>query len=88
MNQNLFDAIDTDNVGSIDINQVEAFIREFLRGNQCEQSVDTNFEDEHENLFKMIQENESGRLNVEELGKCLWELLRQQIQNLQKRLEQ
>ena len=33
MCKNIFDAIDTDNVGTLEVSQVEQFVRSFLRGN-------------------------------------------------------
>ena len=88
MNRNLFDAMDTDNKGSIDCNQVETFIREFLRGDQKEGEIDTNFEHWHEGTFKMLRDNEAGEVTMEELAKVLWELLRYQVVCLQRRLEE
>jgi len=33
MTNNIYDAIDTDNSGTLEVDQVEQFVREFLKGN-------------------------------------------------------
>jgi hypothetical protein len=33
MNKNIFDAIDVDNTGTLEVDQVEIFVRNFLLGN-------------------------------------------------------
>ena len=33
MTRNIYDAIDTDNSGTLEVSQVEQFVRNFLRGN-------------------------------------------------------
>ena len=70
MAKTLFDAIDTENEGTIDCSHVEAFCRDFIRGD-CKYDVDTNFEEEHQEAFQMLQENEAGVCNIEELSKFL-----------------
>ena len=66
--------MDTDNVGTIECKQVEQFCREFLRGDDLES--DTNFEGEQTTAFKMLKDNEAGYVNLDDLSKFLWELLR------------
>ena len=87
MAKNIYDAIDTDNEGSLKVGQVETFVRLFLAGNQVEGQTNTSFEDSHEQVFKMLQENESGEVNYDELSKFLNELLKNQVKQLQIRLE-
>ena len=36
MTKNIYDAIDTDNAGTLEVSQVEEFVRNFLKGNQIE----------------------------------------------------
>ena len=48
MTKNIYDAIDTDNVGTLQVNQVETFVRNFLKGNQIEGQQNTSFEDRHD----------------------------------------
>ena len=48
MAKNIYDAIDTDNEGSLKVGQVETFVRLFLAGNQVEGQTNTSFEDSHE----------------------------------------
>ena len=44
MTKNIYDAIDTDNEGTIRVNQVEDFVRKFLKGNQIEGQTNTAFD--------------------------------------------
>ena len=71
MTKNIYDAIDTDNAGTLEVGAVEIFVRSFLKGNQVEGQINTSFEDYHEETFKMLQDNESGELTLDELGRWL-----------------
>ena len=62
MCKNIFDAIDTDNVGTLEVSQVEQFVRSFLRGNQVPGQINTSFEDSHNQIFKILKDNESGEI--------------------------
>ncbi len=88
MCKNIFDAIDTDNVGTLEVSQVEQFVRSFLRGNQVPGQINTSFEDSHNQIFKILKDNESGEITQDELGKFLNELLKNQVKMLQIKLEQ
>ena len=79
MSKNIYDAIDTDNEGTLKVSQVESFVREFLRGNQIEGQTNTSFEEDNEQILKMLNDNESGEVNLDELGKFLNELLKNQV---------
>ena len=69
--------MDTDNIGTIDCSQVEQFCQEFLRGDELQSDEkNTNFESEQQAAFKMLKDNEAGRVNLDDLSKFLWELLR------------
>ena len=87
MTKNIYDAIDTDNEGTLKVEQVETFVRLFLKGNQIEGQTNTSFEESHDQVFKILQENESGEVNLDELSKFLNELLKNQVKALQVRLE-
>ena len=87
MNKNIYDAIDTDNEGVLNVGQVETFVRLFLKGYQIEGTINTSFDEQHDEVFKMLTENESGEVNIDELGKFLTELLKNQGKVLQIRLE-
>ena len=52
MTTNIYDAIDTDNAGTLPIPAVETFIKNFLRGNQVEGELNTDFSEKHELVFK------------------------------------
>ena len=82
MTSNLYDAIDTDNEGTIRVTQVEDFVRKFLKGNQIEGQISTAFDEDHDHIFKMLSENESGEVNLDELGKFVSALLRNQVKVL------
>ena len=85
--KNMYDACDTDNVGVIAVKQVEIFIRDVLRGDQKEGFANTSFEKENEEIFKLLEENESGEVTFDELSKFLLELLKNQVSQLQRRVE-
>ena len=82
MTKNIYDAIDTDNEGTIRVIQVEEFVKKFLKGNQVEGQTNTAFDEDHDHVFKMLSENESGEVNLDELGKFVSELLRNQVKVL------
>ena len=82
MNKNIFDAIDTDNVGVLEVDKVEVFVRSFLRGHQVEGQPNTSFEGMHDQIFSKMKENESGELTLDDLGKFLNELLKHQVKLL------
>ena len=87
--KNIYDAIDSEGKGSIAIPEVESFVRDFLRGDQSSHGeLNTNFESENENVFKMLNENESGEVTMEELSKFLDSLLKNQVRLLAQRVEQ
>ena len=89
MNQNIFDAIDNNNLGVLDAAQVEIFIRAFLRGNQVEGTINTSFEMQHDLLIKrLFQINDENELTLEDLTKFMGELMKQQIRMLTIRLEE
>ena len=71
MTKNIYDAIDEDNSGTIEVDQIEKFVRLFLRGNSEDGDSHTSFENNHEEIFKILRQNENGELTQEELGKFL-----------------
>ena len=88
MTSNIYDAIDTDNAGTLEVDKVESFVRTFLKGNQVEGQINSSFEEENVKVFKLLQDNEAGELTIDELGKFLNELLKNQVLQLQARLEE
>ena len=74
--KNIYDAMDTETLGTIKTDLVESFIRDVLRGDQKEGEINTSFEKENEDQFKILHENESGEVTLEELSKFLQELLK------------
>ena len=79
LTSNVYDAIDTDNAGTLEVEMVENFVRTFLRGNQIEGQVNTSFEEDNTSIFKVLAENESGELTIDDLGRFLFELLKSQV---------
>ena len=83
INKSIFDAIDTDNSGTLERNEVHSFVESLLVGIQTEdeQAYDTN--ERHRIVFSVLDENESGEITLDELGKFLRELFKEQIKELQ-----
>ena len=88
MTKNIYDAIDTDNAGTLEVGQVEFFVKQFLKGNQIEGQINTSFEDKHDTVFQILKDNESGEVTIDELGKFLNELLKNQVKQLQIKVEE
>ena len=90
INKAIFDAIDTDNSGTLERDEVESFIKGLLKGVHTDESGMNNggdFEDRHRIVFALLDENESGEITLDELGKFLRELFKEQIKELQEALE-
>ena len=51
MCKNMYDAIDTDNEGTLPCAQVEAFVVDFLRGSQKDGEINTDSSKDHEESF-------------------------------------
>jgi len=80
INKSIFDAIDTDNSGTLEKDEVLSFVKELVRG------VDSTaplLDDRYRQVFQILDENESGEITMDELGKFLRELFKEQIQELQ-----
>ena len=83
INKSIFDAIDTDNSGTLEREEVESFVKSLLVGihNDEEEEYDQN--ERHRIVFGVLDENESGEITLDELGKFLRELFKEQIKELQ-----
>ena len=82
INKSIFDAIDTDNSGTLEREEVESFVKSLLVGiHQEEEDYDQN--ERHRIVFGVLDENESGEITLDELGKFLRELFKEQIKELQ-----
>ena len=81
INKSIFDAIDTDNSGTLEKEEVESFVKGLLKGINDESAED--FEERHKIVFSVLDENESGEITLDELGKFLRELFKEQIKELQ-----
>ena len=83
INKSIFDAIDTDNSGSLDKEEVETFIKGLLKGIHSGQGIsDEEIEERFKMVFNVLDENDSGEITLEELGKFLRELFKDQIKEL------
>lgn len=80
INKSVFDAIDTDNSGTLEKEEVEVFVKGLLKGVTDE--TDEQFEEKHKMVFSVLDENESGEITLDELGKFLRELFKEQIKTL------
>ena len=58
-----------------------------MRGNQIEGQINTDFEKDNEVIFSKLKENEAGELTYDELGKFIYELLKNQVKALRQKLE-
>jgi len=83
INKSIFDAIDTDNSGTLERDEVESFVKSLLVGitNDEEEEYDQN--ERHRIVFGVLDENDSGEITLDELGKFLRELFKEQIKELQ-----
>ena len=88
MTRNIYDAIDTESSGTLQVEEVEIFVRNFLKGNQIEGQINTSFEDRHDEVFKQLRSNnEGGDVTIEELGKFLNDLFKNQVKELKIKVE-
>jgi Ca2+-binding EF-hand superfamily protein len=77
INKAIFDAIDTDNSGTLERDEVESFIKGLLKGIHTGDSFMQDLEDRHRMVFSLLDENESGEITLDELGKFLRELFKE-----------
>jgi len=84
INNAIFDAIDTDNSGTLERDEVESFIKGLLKGvHNGEGSIfGGDIDGRLEVVFALLDENESGEITLDELGKFLRELFKEQIKEL------
>ena len=54
MVRNIYDAIDNEKTGTLRVDLVEKFVRDFMRGEQIEGHINTNFEPQNEEIFKKL----------------------------------
>lgn len=74
----MYDAIDTDNESTLQVDQVREFMINFLRGNTNPEYVsETSMNEIHENgMIKQLEDFETGELTLEDLSKFLTEFLK------------
>ena len=94
INKSIFDAIDTDNSGTLEKDEVEVFIKDMLRSMDLDYSRNNHLDsqpslidDRYRNVFSVLDENESGEITIDELGKFLRELFKEQVRELQEVIE-
>ena len=88
MTKNMYDAMDDDSEGTLKCNLVEQFFREFLKGTQVEGQINTDFSNDHDHVFKILRENESGEVTIDELCSFTRELMKSHVDLLREKLEQ
>ncbi len=82
INKSIFDAIDTDNSGTLERDEVEQFIKSLLVGIGTAED-EAEIAERNKAIFGALDENESGEITLDELGKFLRELFKEQIKELQ-----
>ena len=88
INKSIFDAIDTDNSGSLEKEEVETFVKGLLKGIHSSDGDERNdLQERHKIVFSVLDDNESGEITLDELGKFLRELFKDQIKELQEGVE-
>ena len=83
INKSIFDAIDTDNSGTLEREEVESFVKSLLVGIHNDEDEEYDQNERHRIVFGVLDENESGEITLDELGKFLRELFKEQIKELQ-----
>ena len=76
INKSIFDAIDTDNSGTLERDEVEGFVKGLLKGIHQDNQLQ-DIEERHRIIFSVLDENESGEITLDELGKFLRELFKE-----------
>ena len=76
INKSIFDAIDTDNSGSLEKEEVETFVKGLLKGIHSE-DAGSDMQERHKIVFSVLDDNESGEITLDELGKFLRELFKE-----------
>ena len=71
--------MDEDNIGLIQIEKLEKFTKDFLKGTQFEGQENSSFNDRHESVFAMLLQSETGFYDQEALGRFMRELIKSQI---------
>lgn len=79
INKAIFDAIDTDNSGTLERDEVESFIKGLLKGVHDDENnmFGADVDGRLESVFTLLDENESGEITLDELGKFLRELFKE-----------
>jgi hypothetical protein len=76
INKSIFDAIDTDNSGTLEKDEVLSFVKELIKG--MDSQAETHLIDNrYRQVFQILDENESGEITMDELGKFLRELFKE-----------
>ena len=80
----IFDAIDTDNSGSLDVKEVKEFVANLLKGITHESSEGSaDVLERHKIVFALLEDNESGEITQDDLDMFLRALFKEQIKELQ-----
>mmetsp|Transcript_29666 Transcript_29666/g.45221 ORF Transcript_29666/g.45221 Transcript_29666/m.45221 type:complete len:110 (+) Transcript_29666:9-338(+) len=87
INRSIFDAIDADNSGSLERDEIETFVEGLLKGfDLYVEDENVDFQERHKDVFSVLDDNESGEITLDELGRFLRELFKEQIKVLQKKI--
>ena len=77
INKSIFDAIDTDNSGTLDRDEVESFLKSMLDGIAVSDEEQQEKYLRNQQIFAQLDENESGEITLDELGKFLREFFKE-----------
>ena len=78
INKSIFDAIDTDNSGSLEKEEVETFVKGLLKGiHSGDDGMNNDLQERHKIVFSVLDDNESGEITLAELGSFLRELFKE-----------
>ena len=65
--ESIFDAIDTDNSGSLDKDEVKNFVANLLKGISQDSDNAANLLEKHKIVFAVLDDNESGEISRDDL---------------------
>ena len=83
INKSIFDAIDTDNSGSLEKEEVETFVKGLLKGiHSGDADMGQDLNERHKIVFSVLDDNDSNDITPDELKRFLRELFKEQIKEL------
>lgn len=88
INKCIFDAVDSDNSGSLDKDEIRHFMFQLLTMLYEDSDVDkSEIQKRNEQIFKILDQNKSGEVSQDELARFLREIFKEQLKDLQDHME-